>query len=422
MSSNLAENLHIFEDKKILTVTELSLAIKSQIENNFPSLWLQGEVSGLNHHSSGNTYLSLKDNNNSVIDAVCWRGTKLGITLEDGMEIVAKGRVTTYPARSRYQFIIEEANIAGEGALLKLLNERKKLFEARGYFANKRPIPKFPEIIGIVTSKTGAVLQDMRHRLEDRYPFCHVVVWPVNVQGAESAEQIASAVRGFNLLTDKRPDILIVARGGGSIEDLWSFNEEVVVRAVFESKIPVISAIGHETDTTLIDYAADLRAPTPTAAIELTTPVLSEVKSQFQRNMSRMRNLFENFAMERTQRFDDKSERLILSVTNYLKDKETKLEAKKLPSLYQFICLKRKEFERHSDSYNKLSDNYFQKLKEKITILGNRLEQASFLKILAKGFCFITGQSGNTIETKTAFENARSDDMTIHFQDGNVKI
>ena len=177
MEGNLASKIHFFDDEKILTVTELSRAIKGTVEENFNSLKIQGEVSGLKLHSSGHTYFSLKDND-SLINAICWRGTKISVALEEGMEIVAKGRVTTYPGRSTYQFIVEEANIAGEGAWLKIFNERKKLYESMGYFANKRPIPKFPQLIGIVTSKTGAVLHDMENRLKDRYPFCKVLVLP----------------------------------------------------------------------------------------------------------------------------------------------------------------------------------------------------------------------------------------------------
>ncbi len=443
MPSNLAfDNIHIFGDEKILTVTELSLAIKDQIEENFKSLKLQGEVSGIKYHSSGHTYLSLKDND-SVINAICWRGTRLGITLEDGMEIVVKGRVTSYPARSQYQFIIEEANIAGEGALLKLLNERKKLFASMGYFENHRPLPKFPKIIGIVTSKTGAVLQDMRHRLEDRYPFCHVVVWPTNVQGTDAAEKIALAVRGFNFMTEKRPDILIVARGGGSIEDLWPFNEEAVVKAVFESRIPVISAIGHETDTTLIDYAADLRAPTPTAAIELATPVLSEVKLQISDNINRMKHSMlriineqnsrvsatarylassQSFIIAITQKFDDKAERLGIAIENFINMKTLKLSSQRITNLDHFISLKKQQFETQAISFGKLVKNYLLRYFEKFETFSNRLEQASFKKILEKGFCFITDQFGKTIETKSDFETAKSNNLTVHFQDGSSKI
>lgn len=486
MATNLAYNkIHIFGEEQILTVSELSLAIKGQIEENFYSLKLRGEVSGIKRHTSGHTYLSLKDND-SVINAICWRGTKLGISLEDGMEIVVKGRVTSYPARSQYQFIIEEANIAGEGALLKLLNERKKLFASMGYFENRRPLPKFPRLIGIVTSRTGAVLQDMRHRLEDRYPFCQVLVWPTNVQGTGAADQIASAIRGFNFMTDRRPDILIVARGGGSIEDLWPFNEEIVVRATFESKIPVISAIGHETDTTLIDYASDLRAPTPTAAIELATPVLSEVRLQISDNGNRMQHLlmrvvqeqanrllatrrlsslYHSFVISTTQKFDDRVDRLFLSIENfvnaeslrlcsrklislqsYLNLKKQKFENSvellnkilgaylcriaeksstlsiKLGSLDQYVMLKKQGFESFSNSFEKLRKNYMSQYIERFRSMINRLEQSSFKKILEKGFCFITDNLGRTIETKRDFEEALPNGVTLHFTDGCVKI
>ena len=459
MLSNLALNnsLHILNDENILSVSELSLAIKTKIEKDFSSLKLQGEVSGLKRHSSGHIYLSLKDND-SVINAICWRGTRLSFQLEEGMEVVVKGRVTSYPARSQYQFIIEEASIAGEGALLKLLNERKKLFSSLGYFNNKRNLPKFPKIIGIVTSKTGAVLQDMRHRLEDRYPFCNVLVWSVNVQGSGAAEQVASAIRGFNFMTDKHPDILIVARGGGSIEDLWPFNEEIVVKAVFESRIPVISAIGHETDTTLIDYAADLRAPTPTAAIELATPVLSEVKSQLSDNSLKLNNFMQRMIREFSskvssvskclnssqfailgivQKFDDKIDRFFIAIENFLQKEvlmlKTKklinpkdflqkqilrLQSKKLVSLESYIGLKKQKFETHVAAYDRILKNYFNEYLKKIDILSNRLEQASFKKILSKGFCFITDDSGKTIETKEKFLEQKESEFSIHFQDG----
>lgn len=460
MLSNLAFNnsLHILNDEKILSVSELSSAIKNQIEKIFSSLKLQGEVSGLKRHSSGHIYLSLKDND-AVINAICWRGTKLSFQLEEGMEIVVKGRVTSYPARSQYQFIIEEASIAGEGALLKLLNERKKLFSSMGYFNNKRPLPKFPQLVGIITSKTGAVLQDMRHRLEDRYPFCNVLVWSVNVQGVGAAEQVAAAVRGFNFMTERHPDILIVARGGGSIEDLWPFNEEIVVKAVFESRIPVISAIGHETDTTLIDYAADLRAPTPTAAIELATPVLSEVKTQLSDITFRMSNFMQRIVKEFsshinsiskclnssqfailgiTQKFDDKIERFFVAIENFLQKESLKLKAKKLISpndflqrqilklqskklinLENYINLKKQRFEASISAYDRILKNYFSKYSEKITILSNRLEQGSFKKILSKGFCFITDALGKTIETKEKFLDLQGSEFIIHFQDGS---
>lgn len=444
MSSNLAfdKSLHIFGDEKVLTVSELSSAIKGTVEKNFLGVKIQGEVSGIKQHSSGHTYLSLKDND-SVINAICWKGTKIGFHLEDGMEIVVRGRVTVYPARSQYQFIIEEATIAGEGALLKLLNERKKHFSALGYFDKKNQLPKFPKIIGIVTSKTGAVLQDMRHRLEDRYPFCDVYVWPVNVQGQGAAEQISTAVRGFNFMTEKKPDLLIVARGGGSIEDLWPFNEEIVVKSVFDSKIPVISAIGHETDTTLIDYAADLRAPTPTAAIELATPVLSEVKLQIAENSVRMENSMRRITRELSsrisgvsqclnssqfaimaisQKFDDKIERLQIAVENFLQKENLKLKMKKIISLENYLSLKQQKYNASKNIFNRLSKIYLTKYFDRMESLFNRLEQGSFKKILSKGFCFITDKTNKTIETKKIFEKYKNDELIIHFQDGSTNL
>lgn len=441
MESNLASKIRFFDDEKILTVTELSRAIKGTVEENFHSLKIQGEVSGLKFHSSGHTYFSLKDND-SVINAVCWRGTKISIALEEGMEIVAKGRVTTYPGRSTYQFIVEEANIAGEGAWLKIFNERKKLYESMGYFANNRPIPKFPQLIGIVTSKTGAVLHDMENRLKDRYPFCKVLVWSTNVQGAGAAEQIASAVRGFNFMTIK-PDVLIVARGGGSIEDLWAFNEEVVVKSVFESKIPVISGVGHEPDWTLIDFAADLRAPTPTAAIEYATPVLAEVKLQISDFSGRMRrsmfriiqeqtlrlNSFarylsssQNFIISIVQQFDDKADRLISTMQNFLNSAKLSLKAKRLMNPNSYLNLKLQQYVSLQQIYNKLLSNYLLSYRDKLDSFSIRLEQASFKKILSKGFCFITDNSGKTIETKTHLESVHDADVAIHFQDGIFQL
>jgi len=265
------------------TVSELSQTLKRAVEETFPHVRVRGEVSGFKRAASGHLYLSLKDES-AVLDAVCWRGTaaRLAIRPEDGLEVIATGRLTTYPGRSRYQIVIEQIEIAGEGALLKLLEERRKKLAAEGLFdeVRKKPLPFLPAVVGVVTSPTGAVIRDILHRLNDRFPR-HVLMWPVLVQGDGAAEQIAAAIRGFNALSrdtaPSRPDVLIVARGGGSLEDLWAFNEEVVVRAAAESAIPLISAVGHETDTTLIDFASDRRAPTPTAAAEMAVPVRAEL-------------------------------------------------------------------------------------------------------------------------------------------------
>jgi exodeoxyribonuclease VII large subunit len=266
-----------------LTVSELSAAIKRTLESGFDRVRVRGEISGFKRAGSGHLYLQLKDET-ACIKAVCWRSTalRLGLSPEDGMEVVATGRITSYAERSEYQLVVERLELAGLGALLKMLEDRKKKLAAEGLFdaARKRPLPLLPEVIGVVTSPSGAVIRDILHRLADRFPR-HVLLWPVVVQGEGAAQQVANAIRGFNALTTggkvPRPDVLIVARGGGSLEDLMAFNEEIVVRAAASSEIPLISAVGHETDTTLIDFAADRRAPTPTAAAEMAVPVRADL-------------------------------------------------------------------------------------------------------------------------------------------------
>src|SRR5579871_5912636 len=256
------------------TVSELSAAVKRSLEQGFAYVRVRGEVSGFKRHGSGHCYLSLKDSE-AVLDAVIWRMTaqRLALKPEDGMEVVCTGRITTFPGRSKYQLVIESVELAGVGALLKLLEDRRKRLAAEGLFdaSRKRKLPFLPEVVGVVTSPTGAVIRDILHRLQDRFPR-RVLLWPVAVQGEGAAMQVAAAIEGFNRLRPEgavpRPDLLIVARGGGSLEDLMAFNEEIVVRAAAASAIPLISAVGHETDTTLIDYASDKRAPTPTAAAE----------------------------------------------------------------------------------------------------------------------------------------------------------
>ncbi|WP_114952771.1 exodeoxyribonuclease VII large subunit [Sphingosinicella terrae] len=268
------------------SVSELSSALKRTVEGAFDHVRVRGEISGFKRHGSGHCYFTLKDEN-ACIDAVIWRGNAAALRFrpEDGAEVVATGKLTTYPARSRYQIVVERLELAGQGALMALLDRRRRQLAAEGLFdaARKRPLPFAPQVIGVVTSPTGAVIRDILHRLEDRFP-CHVILWPVPVQGEGAAARIAAAVAGFNALPAegpvRTPDLLIVARGGGSIEDLWAFNEEEVVRAVAASAIPVISAVGHETDTSLCDFAADMRAPTPTAAAELAVPVRRELIGQ----------------------------------------------------------------------------------------------------------------------------------------------
>jgi exodeoxyribonuclease VII large subunit len=271
-----------------LTVSELSGALKRAIEDQFGHVRLRGEISNYRGpHSSGHCYFSLKDSS-ARIDAVIWKGTfaRLGAKPQEGLEVIATGRITTFPGKSSYQIVIEQLEPAGLGALMALLEERRKKLAAEGLFdeARKKKLPFLPGVIGIVTSPTGAVIRDILHRLGDRFPR-RILVWPVRVQGETSAGEVAAAIRGFNALRADgaipRPDLLIVARGGGSLEDLWSFNEEEVLRAAAESEIPLISAIGHETDWTLLDLVADLRAPTPTGAAEKAVPVRAELLGDF---------------------------------------------------------------------------------------------------------------------------------------------
>ncbi|MCB1529408.1 MAG: exodeoxyribonuclease VII large subunit [Rhodospirillales bacterium] len=290
-------------------VGELALSLKKTLEETFGRVRVRGELSGLKLAASGHLYGDIKDEE-AVINIVCWRGSvsRLSVKPEDGLEVVITGKVSSYPKSSRYQIIVDSMELAGEGALLKMLEDRKKKLAAEGLFdaARKKPLPFLPETIGVVTSPTGAVIRDIIHRIEDRFPR-PVLLWPAAVQGEKAAAEIAAAIRGFNALPVP-PDILIVARGGGSLEDLMAFNEEEVVRAVAESDIPVISAVGHETDTTLIDYAADLRAPTPTGAAEMAVPVRIDLMAQvredqgkmiraMQRHLSDLKNILETGAV-----------------------------------------------------------------------------------------------------------------------------
>jgi len=314
------------------SVSELSGSIRRTIEQNFEHVRVRGEISGYRGpHSSGHAYFALKDDR-ARIEAVIWKSTfqRLKFRPEEGMEVIAIGKVTTFPGSSKYQIVIESLEPAGAGALMALIQERKRKLAAEGLFdaARKRPLPFMPKVIGVVTSPTGAVIRDILHRIADRFPV-HVVVWPVRVQGDGACEEIVAAIQGFNALETggaiARPDVLIVARGGGSLEDLWCFNEEAIVRAAAASTIPLISAVGHETDWTLIDYAADQRAPTPTGAAEMAVPVKADLEAQVASLAARLKGAA-------TRQMDNRRQTL-------------RSLARALPSLDQLLALPRRRFD-----------------------------------------------------------------------------
>lgn len=293
------------------TVSEISGAVKRVLEGEFGRVRVRGEIGRVSRPSSGHLYFDLKDDR-SIIAAVTWKGqaAKLSTRPEEGIEVIATGRLTTFPGQSKYQLIVDEIEPAGAGALMMMLEKRRKALAAEGLFdeARKRPLPALPRVIGVVTSPSGAVIRDILHRLRDRFP-TRVLIWPVAVQGEACAPQVSAAIRGFNALDAEgpipRPDLIIVARGGGSLEDLWGFNEEQVVRAAADSQIPLISAVGHETDTTLIDFASDRRAPTPTAAAEMAVPVRADLAARLSEARARMIRSQQNGLQRQRQRLAD---------------------------------------------------------------------------------------------------------------------
>lgn len=428
----------------ILTVSELSTVLKRNVEATFSGIRVRGEISGLKRHTSGHLYYTLKDDN-AVLDAVSWRGTTNNgpIRLEDGLEIIAYGRLTTYPQRSKYQFIVERFEATGQGALLKLLEDRKQKLTAEGLFeaARKKLIPSFPRLIGVVTSPTGAVIRDILHRIEARFP-CHVIVWPVLVQGQEAANQIAAAIEGFQTLTP-RPDTLIIARGGGSLEDLWAFNEEIVVRAAARSKIPLISAIGHETDTTLIDYAADLRAPTPTGAAELCVPVLSDLWRYLQDRTKRLTDTAYTYlgthglrlkVLERSLpsplrlledkrlRLDDWQDRLIRALLNSHAQAQERLVHLRIRLRAPTDLIQNLQLQKESQA-RLLSMSFVRFLEDqsnKFNELSLRLEQASFHKILDRGFALVTDEENHPIGSIQQFPKNKPANLTL--KDGTISV
>ena len=449
----------------ILSVTELSGAIKHTVEDRFAFVRLRGEISGFKRAASGHLYMTLKDAD-AAIDGVCWRGSaaKLDIRPEDGLEVVVTGRVTTYPARSKYQFVIERMELAGEGALLRMIEERRKRLAAEGLFdaARKRELPYLPEVIGVVTSPTGAVIRDILHRLADRFPR-HVLLWPVLVQGSGAAEQVAAAIAGFNALQPDgavpRPDLLIVARGGGSLEDLMAFNEEIVVRAAAASDIPLISAVGHETDTTLIDHAADRRAPTPTAAAEMAVPVRAELIAQMSENGARLLGATTRLLRERgqhvaglarglprpqqlietaSQRTDDLGERLAPALLRVFERKRQRLDAARLPRPETYLQQKGhglsvaegrllaaraalgREIAAGTDAARTLAarlgaagSRLLVARRDRLDGIGKLLESYSYKSVLERGFVLVRDAAGQPVMSADALQAGDAIDLTF---------
>jgi exodeoxyribonuclease VII large subunit len=405
-----------------LSVSEISAALKRVVEDRFGFVRVRGELSGVKRAASGHLYLALKDEN-ARLDAVMWRGTagRLAFQPEDGLEVIATGKLTTYPGRSNYQLVIERMEVAGEGALLALLAKTRARLEAEGLFdrARKRPLPFLPRRIGVVTSPTGAVIRDILHRLADRFP-SHVLVWPVLVQGQGAAEQVVAAVRGFSAMAEEaRPDLVIVARGGGSIEDLWAFNEEIVVRAIAESAIPVISAVGHETDTTLADFAADLRAPTPTAAAEIAVPVREDLLNQLAELALRKRRAVVRPLQLGRERLASRAERLprpesLLSPQTQQLDE---LGERLRRGLSDRTVLARGELQRIGARLS------LPLLSARLGRAADRLAATTRLfrsldpdRVLQRGYVRVTGGDGRTLTTREAA--AREVALTLHFRDG----
>jgi exodeoxyribonuclease VII large subunit len=429
------------------SVSEIAGAIKQQIEDRFGYVRVRGEISGWKLATSGHGYFRLKDDA-AVLDAVIWKGTlsKLPLKPEDGLEVIISGRLTTYPNKSSYQIIADKIEPAGAGALMALLEARKQKLAAEGLFdeRRKKPLPFMPEVIGVITSPTGAVIRDILHRISERFP-CHVLVWPVLVQGDQAAEQIANAINGFNSLKPEscipRADLLIVARGGGSIEDLWAFNEEVVVRAAANSAIPLISAVGHETDTTLIDFAADRRAPTPTAAAEMAVPVRSELVLSVSEYGSRSHRAMLRTLEERAQKLvglvrglpkpeqlleiaiqklDSISERLGISLPNILtRRKETlvQITARLNPNLLLRDAKQQQtQLTDFTARLNRAMALMLQKQNDTLSHHARMLKTVSFENTLKRGFAMVKTLDGKLVSS--AVDAQRAEHITIQFADG----
>jgi exodeoxyribonuclease VII large subunit len=427
------------------SVTELSAALKRTVEEGFPFVRVRGEVSGLKAAASGHIYFDLKDDK-AVLNAIVWKPTArlLKVRPEPGLEVICRGRVTTYPGSSRYQLIVEQVELAGLGALMAMLEERKKRLAAEGLFdaARKKKLPFLPEVIGVITSPTGAVIRDIMHRLSARFPR-RVLLWPVAVQGERAAAEIAAAIAGFNTVSPAfpRPDLIIVARGGGSIEDLMAFNEEAVVRAAAASLIPLISAVGHETDTTLIDLASDMRAPTPTAAAELAVPVLADLSVALADLGRRARNCFDKGISDRKrhlvqltrvlpkpeqlfanprQRLDQAGERLGLGLSRNLQIHRARLvkaEALLRPRpIANRIAHARERLANLAARGLRCEHVHLAKERGRLESLARVLEGISYRGVLERGFALVRGADGKI--RRRAADIKAGEALNLTFADG----
>jgi exodeoxyribonuclease VII large subunit len=433
-----------------LTVSEVSAALKRMVEDNFSYVRVRGEISGYRGpHSSGHVYFAIKDEG-ARLDAVIWKMTfnRMRFKPEEGLEVVVTGRITTYPGRSNYQIVVETLEPTGLGALMMLVEERKKKLAAEGLFdeARKQLLPFLPRVVGVVTSPTGAVIRDILHRLSDRFPR-QVLVWPVRVQGDGAANEIAAAIEGFNALPEDgpipRPDILIVARGGGSLEDLWCFNEEVVVRAAAASMIPLISAVGHETDVTLIDFASDRRAPTPTAAAEMAVPVRSELlmriatqarrlaacwlrgqeaRRQELRAAARALPSLDNLLAIPRQRLDAAADRLprALRANAHVHHRQFERIAGRLsPQLLRTRLVRCREWMATLTQRGALSRRvYFERRAERLKSAEKLLNAFSYRAVLSRGFALVRDGKGFPLHAASSVTPGMS--LDIEFGDGRV--
>ena len=435
-------NLNSFKtaNTPIYSVSELAAIIKNMLEDNFTYIQIKGEISGLKIHSSGHIYFNLKDES-SLINAVCFKNyaKTLKLNPEDGIEVVLTGKLTSYSARSNYQILVTNLELAGQGALMELFEKRKKLLAQEGLFSaeHKKPIVKIPKKIAVITSETGAVFHDICHRIEARFPL-EIILYPSKVQGKGAEITIANAIQHLNELSEK-PDVIILARGGGSIEDLWCFNEEIVVRAIFASKIPLISAIGHETDTSLADLAADLRAPTPTAAAELATPDKNEISQYLDITEARITKNITNLLSSLQQNIKyltithpkdslkikaNQLEILATKLEQQLKNKvdfiQQKLAHLKINKDLLMMQLKYQEQNLLNINKNMFSalNNILTAKERKYNYVTKLLESYSYKKTLKRGFSVVRNKTGKIISSKAAIEFP----FKLELSDGIIEI